>query len=267
MMTGRPEAGTDRLAQYASIVFLCLLLPLKAAAGEVPDVILNPDGKPLWVSVDRALDERGKLKPETLGDYGARAEDRLRRSNEYAARAKKAQPSKPLKPKPPELEGCVTFSVDLPEHPVPPSSLSALTYDADVIVAARVVDVRQGFMNGGAGSLLVLDAEYLKGKPTIDTYLYYPMARIETSEGLLCTTPLGNFIPPRIGDRMLVFSMGEPRQFADQTILYVNPARELVHESRGREMILPQALAAQSPRQFEDAKRAVLESLGVTKPR
>jgi hypothetical protein len=245
-----------------------LFLPLMAAGDEVPELILNLDGKPYWVSANQALDRNKRLKPGVLGDYGWRAEGRLHRNNEHGAHANAQQTdSSPL---PPELMGCRSFSVDVPEHSNPTSSLSDLVQNADVIVSARIVAIQQGFLSGGAGSLLLLDAEYLKGEPTLETYLFYPLARIATAEGLLCSKPLHHFIPPKVGDRLLVFSMFDPVRISGQTILYVDPSRELVQDSKGTGLVTPPAFASSflpAAAGFNDIKIAVAKALDAARAR
>jgi hypothetical protein len=252
------------------LLAILLSLPLAAAGDEIPDVILNLDGKPYWVSAQHAFDQNKRLNMAALGDYGWRAQGHLRRNKEYAASADASQSVNPSSTLPPELKGCRSFSVDVPEHSDPTSSLSDLAQYADVIVSARVVAIQQGFLSGGAGSLLLLDAEYLKGEPSLQTYLFYPLARIATADGLLCAKPLDNFIPPQVGDRLLVFSMFAPVRISGLTMLYVNPSRELVHDAAGRGLVVPPALTATHlppASRFDDVKLAVDKALDASKAR
>lgn len=174
-----------------------------------------------WIDVEDAVDANGRLRLEVLGPgvSPVRTNAALNRSGE-----------------------CRVFVGSIPDNFKPRGSLEELTANAEAIVRGHVVDIRQGFLGGTPGSLLKLSATWLKGTPAAETYLFFPLAKIETTEGLICAQPVGDFDVPHVGDRFVAFAMYSPVVAEGQAIFHVNLARQVVHEPRDGEPRLPVAL-------------------------
>lgn len=255
------------------VIALCFMISVPALAGPagadrnpIPSVMAYRDIPAFWVAAECAIDHGGKLNVSILGAYGpsladqvARRRDRLRRNPPDSSSASKW----------PELEGCESFFNSIPDHFEPTSPFAALIQHADFIVSARVLAMRQGFLGGMPGSLLLLSSDSLKGDAGDLTYLFYPLARIQTVEGPVCSKPLGSFAPPAVGDRLLLFSMGGFTELDGRRSFLVNTMRELVHESRNSRLLIPPALASLTPAaapRFDDVVTAVREALAASHP-
>lgn len=246
-----------RLLFVVSLVLLAGVLPA-VADDPIPSVLNDEDG-PLWVAADEAVDLNAKLKVEKLGRFGLSVAELARKK---LPDDKKKAPSAALQGT--ALEGCEIFRTLIVDHFQPTASLADLTTHAETIISGRVVAMRQGFFGGTPGSLLRLSkTDTFKGESADETYLFYPIARVQTDAGLICAKPLGNFIPPAIGDRLLAFSMVPSRRIEGRTILQVNTARELVHEPRQGTLQVPAALNSVAVRgsRFDDVVQAVRESV------
>ncbi|HEY0160710.1 MAG TPA: hypothetical protein VGF28_25720 [Thermoanaerobaculia bacterium] len=233
--------------------FAVFVLAFAAGAAEIPDVIADEDG-PLWVAADVAVTPEGQLRTGAFGRFGESVE----RDARVAAERERASSSS---------DECQTyFGNAVCTHFEPTSTIDDLTSRAGEIVAGVIVAVRQGFWGGSPGSLLLLDATYLKGSKPRETYLFYPYARIVTADAALCAKPLGPFVPPRPGDRLLIFSMGKPiPPRDDRHVFQVRTDRELVHEPRGGDLLVPDSLLpyAGELRQFDAVLDAVVQRLGL----
>lgn len=174
-----------------------------------------------WIAAEDAIDASGRLRPEVLGH-------RISSLRTNAA-----------------LNGydeCRVFVGTIPDNFKARGSLQELTANAAAIVSGHVVDIREGFLSGEPGSLLKLSATWLKGMPTAETYLFFPLARIRTAEGLVCAQPVGEFDVPHVGDRFVAFAMYSPVVAEGQAIFHVNLARQVVHQPRDGKPRLPVAL-------------------------
>ena len=250
------EMHTLILAGFAGWLFVAQTV----AAGEIPPAMAGPDGDPVWVAAHAAFTSDGQVDPSVVGRHRQAISRYIARSKDSASRAQ----SRAKVPPPPELEGCSSYFGALPERFKKTSTLTDLTENAAVIVSGRVVAMQQGFYGGAPGTLLKLSADYVKGSGSKETFLFYPFARIKTAEALICAVPVGAYTPPRLGDRVLAFSMNRPWTQGDWTVLHVITAKELVHES-GRELKVPPALRlvqTPSPEHLFDAiTAAVLNEL------
>jgi hypothetical protein len=237
----------------AFVSFFLLILAVTAGAGEVPDVISDDHG-PLWVAADVAVTPEGHLRGHALGRFGESVEWKARAEAERA-RGRSAAP---------DADGCETYTGLFPEHVAPTGSLDDLTSHAGDIVSGRVTGVRQGFFGGIPVSMLRIEATYLKGSAPLETYLLYPFARIATAGAPLCSKPMGDFVPPQPGDRVLIFSMSDGRDWNGRRIFQVRTDRELVHEPRRGGLLVPAALRpyAGDRRELDAILQAVMQRLG-----
>jgi hypothetical protein len=206
--------------RLALVVILFSAASVLADAADVPDLILDEDGRYLWVAADQALDEKGFLSEQYLGRYThSLREDAQLNGTE-----------------------CKVFRGSVPMQFEPNSSLDELVRGAPSIVSGRVVALREGFYGGIPGTLLLLAAERLKGELSGETLLFYPFAQIKTAEGLVCAKASADAVPPKLGDRVLVFAMRGSRHVRGATILNVNVGRELVHMPAAGGIRAPEAL-------------------------
>jgi hypothetical protein len=248
-----------------TLYFVCAILALTASAvaggsDAIPSVLAERDDATFWIAADRVVGVDGKLNLKGLGRFAPSVADHQAKKLERTTRSKgSGNPAKW-----PELKGCESYLGTMPDHFEPTSSLRDLTTYADFIVAGRVVAIRQGFLGGMPGSLLLLSTDSIKGDTARESYLFYPLARIETSDGPICAMPVGRFVPPSIGDRVLVFSMVQPHRLEGRTVFQVNTSRELVHEPRKGPLQLPAALMSvttSSAPSFDEVTRAVRGAL------
>ena len=218
--------------------------PLAGSDELVPSQLRDREDPAYWIAADKAVGPDGKLNRGAMGRLAHSVSGYLKRMQGRRANAH-ASPSSAAATRTakwPELEGCESFFGTVPEHWKPTGSLSDFATHAEAIVTGRIVAIRQGFLGGMPGSLLRLEADYVKGEPSDETYLFYPLARIKTTEGLVCETPLGSFVPPTVGDRVLLFSMTRGSRLEGRDVFWVNTVRELVHESPRARLQLPASL-------------------------
>ena len=128
------------------------------------------------------------------------------------------------------------------------------------MLSGRVVAVEEGFLRGMPGMLVRISGGLLKGATrSAERYLFYPLANIDTTDGAICAQPVGDFVRPEPGDRMLIFGIVGASESGRQTIFWADPMHELVHEpARGGRRRLPNAMArshAEVP--FDEIERAV----------
>lgn len=209
-----------------------MIVSFGASGGDdVPALIDGRNGLPVWVSAEHAVDDQGHLRENLFRDFVL---------SDLRAAARKSQQ---------KCEVAIGRSL---HHFKPTSSLNALTSYATEVVSGKIVAGAQGFYDGMPGTLFRISATYLKGRPSLETYFFYPRAKIRTAEGFICATPLGvgSFPDPQPGDRLLWFEMEPPVIFGDRTIAFVDLSRELVHERREGGTRLPQALRSEKQRDF-----------------
>lgn len=236
------------------LISAATILPASAAGFTItPDLIDKSDGTVVWVSANRAIDAQGKLRAEELGEDRQRKLLKNAERNRPAPRHSASADAEPLDP-------CVVFTGVHMSSYEPTGSLNDLVVHADAIVSGAVVSIEQGFLHGYPGSLVRIDGEILKGQPAREVYLFYPLARIPTADGMICSNPVADFIKPRPGDRMLVFSMPAPLIVGDRMILHVDVSRELLHETQDGVIKAPKALrpgADGQPVTFDAVRTAV----------
>jgi hypothetical protein len=209
-------------------ILFVLLLPAAALADdpkEIPDFLRRTrDGQLSWVAADVAVDESGQIREELFLPGRIDSARSIARRNGTS-------------------DECRFFTGPTPEHFKPTNSLDALLEHAETIVSGKVTAVRQGFYSGVPGSLLRLNVKHIRGSSRNgDLYLFYQFAKIPTAEGLVCAQPLGEFVAPAVGDRMLIYSMGSPAQTDGGEVIWVDTSRQLIHESRGARLVTPKAL-------------------------
>lgn len=215
--------------------------------GDIPALTRDPDGMTVWVDAEEALTHDGFLRPQLYAPYFI---------EKFRANARQ-------NPKGVTRDDCRVYFTSTSDHFKATNTLEDLSRNATTIVSGTVVAIRQGIFGTTPGSLLQLSAEYLKGDPYPETFLFYPYARIETAEGFLCAKPVGDFSVPRLGDRFLIFSMSSPTVRDGRAFLHVNLARESVHAPAKERPRLPMALRiyAAEPKPFDAVKRDVMQSL------
>jgi hypothetical protein len=221
--------------------------PVAVAGGDVPDIIDDVEGRPLWLAADVAVDAEGMLRQEVLGQRLPQILEAARLNTSRASYKRVPVTANAPSQTDDALDGCETFLGTIPEHFEPTASIDDLVTHSKSVVSGTISSVRQGFMGGLPGSLVRLSATYLTGSPAGETFLFYPLARIRTSDGFVCARPLGDFMAPQVGDRLLIFSMVQPHVLGDTTIFEVNIARELVHQSRDGVSRIPPALQTVVP--------------------
>jgi len=207
----------------------------KTPRAAIPDIIRDAQGVPAWVSANAALDADGNLRAQLFGDRISSAQANARLNGTSS-------------------DDCRVFVGPAPEHYQSTGSVDDLVRNAKVIVSGRVLEIREGFYYGVPGSLIRLEASVLKGGPKPETLLFYQLARIRTSEGMICAKPLGEFTAPAANDRMLAFSMTEPLATPAGGILWVDTTRQLVHDSAGGRKVF-----APAPLRGEDATFDTIE--------
>jgi hypothetical protein len=202
-----------------------------------------PDARPAWVPAERALNADGTFREELFGSW-------IGPSRRIAERNGNSQECR--------------FAVGPPvaDDFLSTPSLEKLATNARSIVSGTVISIEQGFYYGRPGSLLRLEPMYVKGAARGSaTYLFYPLAKISTAHGLVCTHPLGDYAAPEVGDRVLVFTMDEPRVTTVGTILSVDIRRQLIHEASNSDVRLPAAFVTDAgvPKTFDAVRRRVTE--------
>lgn len=122
-----------------------------------------------------------------------------------------------------------------------PEELIARSVD---IVTGRVTAIRQGFLHGLPGSLLKITGDYLKGSPSAETYVFYPVAKIGTADGIFCAVPPPGYVEPHVGDTLIYFSAAPMPLSVGGRIVFYDPAlsETLVHIPEEGEPTLPTAL-------------------------
>ncbi|HYC59867.1 MAG TPA: hypothetical protein VEK79_09905 [Thermoanaerobaculia bacterium] len=225
-----------------------VLLAASSTGPDLPSTLGHLNGRPLWVAADVAIDASGRPNAAVLGEYVARRSSESASRNaravarEKGTRAKLSQNSEAV-----AVDECLAFSLFRADHFKPTSTLAELVASSEAIVAGTVVAQRQGVLYDQPGTLLQLDAQYLKGSGPAKAYMFYPYADIKTADGVLCSRP-GNYdrVPPAVGDRFVAFSIGRPYNADGAPIFAPDPRRELVRETADGKLTLPVALSSSS---------------------
>ena len=199
------------------------LLAASPTVSEFPASLGHWNGRPIWVDAESAVDRSGRLNAVILGEQSARI------STELARRSSRDE--------------CRVFKSWSSDHFKSTATLEQLVANSEMIVAGTVIARRQGIFYDTPGTLLRLDAEVLKGQATQSTYLFYPYARIQTAEGMLCCRSFnGDESAPGVGDRFLAFAILPPYVADGVTLLAPDPRRELLREASEGTLTLPPAL-------------------------
>jgi hypothetical protein len=237
------------IAQVMKALLLnVVLLAASSPVMDLPATLGHANGRPLWVAAEAAVDASGRPNAAVLGEYVARRSSESASRNaravarEKAARAKSGNSSEAV-----AVDECLAFTLFRADHFKPTFTLAELVASSEMIVAGTVVARRQGILYDQPGTLLQLDAQYLKGSGAAKAFLFYPYADIQTADGVLCSRP-GNYdrVPPAVGDRFLAFSIGKPYIADGVTIFAPDPRRELVRETADGKLTLPVALGSSS---------------------
>jgi hypothetical protein len=250
--------SSRRFALIVAAFLSCTKLGAAHVVSEVPAVIPSPyTAWPSWVAADLAVAPDGSLREAMLGQHTSTLRDVARANAALIAKEAHTRDGNAT-PEARDDRCRITFGA-IPRNERPLSSLDELTAHAAAIVSGEVLAARQGFFGGQPGTLLLLDAKYLKGTPAAVVLFFYPFAEINTTEGAICTKPLGDYLPPEAGDRLLIFAMSEPVIENGRTILSVNVEHQLIHARQGRTLAprAVQSLAGESA-SFDVLERAVL---------
>ncbi|HEX6095583.1 MAG TPA: hypothetical protein VF432_04590 [Thermoanaerobaculia bacterium] len=216
------------------IAAVCADVACAQASAAIPETITSADGRLAWISTRHALDESGRLNSALVDSPALRANAKLRRKHRQMQADATAAP-----------EECRTFLGTPSEHFKSTASLQDVAAGAEVIVSGRVVSTGEGFLHNLPGSLLRLAGSTLKGETTGEIFLFYPYARIRTADGLVCARPVGQYLPPAVGDRLIVFSMTPAFVSEGRTILSADPPREIIHQSATGRRLVPAAFTGE----------------------
>lgn len=195
------------------------------------EILYRPDGTAIGIPVQAAVAEDGRLRADLLGRHFEAVRQNMEMNRTRAASSAVAD--------------CHIFLGSIPDHFSPNASMRDLSTHAHLVVSGTVRAMREGFYSGLPGTLVSLDARTLKGEAPGEVLFFYPLARIETANGLVCAKPAADFEPPRIGDRFLVFAMVPPVVIDGRTFLDVNVARELLHERPRGRVLIPKTLRSE----------------------
>lgn len=231
-------------------------IPCTLLASEVPAVLPGTNSPwPRWVAADVAVAQDGSLRSEMLGQFIPS----LRRLALMNTAALSSDSDAAQDHRVGNLDQCRVHRGAVPDYASRASSLTDLSTKAAIIVTGEVVATREGFYGGLPGTLLLLSARYMRGTPATETFLFYPHARIATADGLICAKPPGDYVPPQVGDRVLILALGDVRQDSGRAIFRVSVERELVHESRFGVTRVPDALRsiASGPAPFDRIEKAL----------
>lgn len=250
----------------AVLILSAGLLHADDASG-VPDMILRANGDVMWVSVDRALnpdgilDERALRQPTETLRREARQQSREARQRTAESTAADGRPQEHDKTAPASAEVCSGF-LSLPWFT--PSNPNTLFEESKVIVAGRVIGIKEGFFFNSPGSLLAITGKTIKGDLSGPAYLlFYPYARIKTAEGMICA---GSALePPRSNDRVLLFSPMEAVLAHDSIpILYVDVEHNVVYQGQSR-LHLPPGLPVPESATFDLILKETQQTLSHTR--
>ena len=127
---------------------------------------------------------------------------------------------------------------------------------ADAIVIGRVVSQEPGFLIRSPGSLMRLHLDgVIKSSGQIDTsgelFVFFPSARIATVDGLVCATPVGMDVEPKIGDRVVVLAVNRSLD-AERRLIAVEPRTLVIERANGAIAYMPKAFADVGARSAED---------------
>jgi hypothetical protein len=221
-----------------AILILFLTISAAVAYGgtpEIPATIENDFSPwPEWVAADIAVTAEGQLRDDLLGQHAPSLRELARRNTLRGQQSGAA------------FEDCQLNRQAALRDPQRTSTITALTTNAAAIVSAKVLATRQGFWGGLPGTMILLDARFLKGRAPKQLFLFYPLATIRTIDGMICANPIGEYAPPQPGDRLLIFSLGEPVIRDDRAILSVDVEQQLVHESHGGRTFAPEPLRSET---------------------
>lgn len=221
-----------------------------APAPSIPERFGQYNSLPEWVSAGVAVRD-GILSSESLGAYAPRL-------REAALMNPPARPG--------AVPECRSFSTWTSDHFEARGTLPELTASAKHVIAGRVIASEQGFHRGTPGTLLEISGSMIKGAARSRRwFVFYPVANISTVDGAICARPVGDFVPPEPGDRVMVFSIVGNSGTDDFTVFFADPTHELIHESAAAAKIrVPNALKRMhGPPSFDDIERNV-RSLAAT---
>jgi hypothetical protein len=217
------------MRQLAALPLLYLFVT--TAFASTPDFArsrANPNGIPLWIAADKAIDETGEIRAEYFYPHQLEDIEEMRKKNSGRA----------------DCQAAAVLPYDTHRKS---GSLDELTGSALTIATGTVVESRSGFYIGTPATLLAVRlTESIKTlgllRPTDTVYLVVGDARIETKRGRICgTSYMGVTIPtPKPGDHILFFAFHEPGD-EDLSIYHVDLRNQLVVE-RDRKVHAPRSL-------------------------
>lgn len=205
------------------LVAVALLVASLSAAPASParvpariDSASSETAKPVWVSAAEAVDQAGTLRRELFEPHQLTTIDA----------ALELGPS----------GGPCTVNLGAPplDQFVRLDSLEALVRSSGRIIAGTITGAGQGFLRGVPGTLYSIAVnDSVAAQPVPETtYLFLPIARIETGRGSICMTPPANAMSVAVGDRVLLF-VHLPSDGENGVIHVVDPRSQLVAERDG----------------------------------
>ena len=243
------------IPQFINVVVLNLFLTAGSTdAPVIPATLGQLNGRPIWVDAESAVDRSGRPNAAFLGEEVARKTAESAKRNAQAVERARATRRGGAEAVSEDVDECQVFKTWMTDHFKPTHTLEQLIANSGTIVAGTVVAQREGIFYDTPGTLLRLDAQYLKGQATTATYLFYPYGRIKTADGMLCSRPFNDDdAAPEIGDRFIVFAVVRPYYADGVTLLAPDPGRELLREAAGGKLTLPRSLrsADTSPGNFD----------------
>ncbi|MGH7928143.1 MAG: hypothetical protein ACREQV_10130 [Candidatus Binatia bacterium] len=256
----RKKRETAAFLAHLIVVFVPATLLADNAFPEIPAIISSavPGAGPIWISAEKAIAPDGTLRSEVLGTENvAHFERHLQRQRERQSASANEL----------DQQECAIFFGRKLEHYKDNRSTRALTQNAVGIIEGTITRIESGFLAGTPGSLLLVKVqERLKHSAAISDseylYIFFPYARIQTKDGLICANPVGTSMRPAVGDVVLAFPMVRALD-ADNRLLQIEPRRELALEKPNGKAVLPDAFEGHHISSIGEAEtriRALLNS-------
>jgi hypothetical protein len=210
---------------------IALLFTIFFGLDDIPSTLSDDRFPAGWVASEVAVKSDGTLNGDVLLGHTASLQRWLERGRALFGDVV------------PGPDDCTVRLVP-PSHLSPARSPEELITRSVHIVSGRVMAIRQGFLHGLPGSLLKVTGDYLKGSPSAETYVFYPVAKIRTADGIFCAVPPPGYSPPRLGDTVVYFSPAPiPLSFGGRRVFYDGSLSEtLAHIPENGKATLPTAL-------------------------
>ena len=204
-----------------------LLAAAAIVAGEparIPDIIEHERAglSPVWVSAETAVDKSGDLRSDVIASH---------RVNEFRKRLEKAAVTPGTRIGSEAADGCDTTTSYLSPLYLPTGSPDDLVKNSRYILSGSVTALREGFYFGSPGTLLAIrPTQWLKHETEAvverSVYVFFSRAKIKTSQGTICSTPVPTVPMPTIGDDILIFAYYPPAG-RDAAVFELRPDKQM----------------------------------------